>query len=93
MKAEEILKYLALLDKAEDYKPLMKKLVKVVKSYSYELKDLVDPFYDYLRKARVKSVNFYTEEGFSKSDAILMSMHDSVSLDKMMDKFNEKKGK
>ncbi len=88
MKTEEILEYMALLDSADDFKPLVKKVAEVIKDYSGEFKELVEDLADYIRKNRVKSVNFYTDEGFSKQEAILMSMHDTTSLEKMMSKFN-----
>jgi len=84
MKLEEIYEYTALLDEAEQFKPILQKGLKVLKSYAKEFEEILNDFGDYIRKGRLKSVNFYKENGFTTEQAILMSMHDSESIKKLI---------
>ena len=89
--AQEVLEIMNLMQEAEQYKPLVKQGIQILKSYAKELDEPLKELQNYLRQSRVDSVKFYLNNDFTKEEAILMSMHDSVALKKIMDNYKTNK--
>ena len=71
----------------DEIKPIFGEIVKAVMEYGHDLKPIVEATEEYLTQARIKKVRTYVGEGFSREEAILMTIDDSVALVQAMKSF------
>ena len=81
---------LALLNDYENIKPLVKKGVEIVEEFCQEFKDPINKLSDFFVYRRIRSVKLYAKAGFSKKDAILMTLDDMNGLKKLTESVNKK---
>ena len=82
---------LALLNDYENIKPLVKKGIEVVEELCKEFKDPINKLSDFFVHRRIRSVELYAKAGFSRKDAILMTMDDMNGLKKLTENMDKKK--
>lgn len=87
---EEIMQHVALLDEAENFKPIAKKVLGVIESYAKELEEPLDKLSNKMRQSRVDSIEFYKSKKFTKQEAILLSLADSVALQEALKSYTKK---
>ncbi len=71
---KEMIELLLTFDEAEEYRPIVARVFKLLKSYGPGISDLLDGIFDYSIKRRIRSVNILESNGFSRDDAINLVM-------------------
>ena len=78
MKNEEMNEYLSgllsIIDSAEELRPIVSSGLKLLRSFSSELKDITDDMRDYIIDSRIASIRRLEDAGFSREDAINITM-------------------
>jgi len=69
-----------LVDNQEEIKPLIQKGISLLKSYAPELKEVLDSVIDYTIERRIKSVHLFEKAGFTREEAIILSMDNNTSI-------------
>ena len=87
---EDIKKYAELLGQAEEFRPLVKLVFEIIKSYSSEVKGLLEPLSEWITGNRIKTIEMYETAGFSRDDAIIMTLDDIYALKKASEKFGNR---
>lgn len=77
---EDITDILELLDEANEFKPLVRKVIKILMEYRDEFKELFDGIQDCMINSRVKTIHKYQNLGFTKDEAILFTLDSKVAL-------------
>ena len=75
-----------------EIKPLVKIAIDAICDLSGELKQPIESLRSLVVESRIKSVEQYRKAGFSKGDAILMTLSDSERLMKALDSANKNMG-
>lgn len=88
---EQITELISMMKMADDFKPLLKEVLKVVESYSVEFKDLIDKLRKYARESKVENIKYYESMGFSKDQAILLAIDSEVAIRRLSNKMNYNK--
>jgi hypothetical protein len=73
---ENIEEVAELLEDVESFRPTIKLIIDAVKSYGPELAELPERFCVWVVKRRIQNIKMYEEAGFSKKDAITMTLDD-----------------
>lgn len=73
---EDLQGLIEILSEAENFRPIVKAVLDTVKSYGAEIEELPKKFSQWLVKNRIESVAAYEEAGFSREDAITMTLDD-----------------
>jgi len=76
MKSEDITTLLSYLDMAEEFRPLVRKILDTVSSYSTELKEAPEALLNWHTDMRIKNIESYKNNGFSHEEAILLTLDD-----------------
>jgi len=80
-----------LLSDAETFRPLVKSVLDTIESFGPELKQLPERAMDWAVKHRIKTIGIYEKAGFSREDAITMTLDDVWAFKRMVQKVNTKK--
>ena len=65
---KEIKAIIELMDQAEDFRPIVKKAIEILKSYSPELNELFDMAIDGIVKKKARMFHKLLNEGFDRED-------------------------
>ena len=87
---EDLDNVLTLLNDYQSAKPLIKKGVEVIEELCKEFEDPINKLSDFFVYRRIRSVKLYAKAGFSKKDAILMTLDDMNGLKKLTESVNKK---
>lgn len=90
-KKEDIEEFIGLLQTAETFRPVVRLFLDTLKSYSEEIKEIPEAFSRWLVKNRIDSIKQYEAAGFSRNDAVLMTLDDIYGLRKANEILNNKK--
>lgn len=91
---EEVMEVIELLKDASEYKPLVKIFIDVIESYGSEIRRLPDAFIAYSNEKTVESFQYFLNEGFSREEAMLLTIDAKASLQKIFKDIDKnKKGK
>ncbi len=82
---------LDVLDQAEQFRPLVKKMLKVFKSYGPEISKVIDDLIDYSVKRNTKTFNMYLKEGFTREEAMLFLLNSKIALENAINNTNRSK--
>ena len=85
---EELQDYMELLSIAESCRPLVQEAIRVIMSYSDEIKELPEALIRWQREKRLESFNFYKHYGFTDDQAITMVGFDASSFTQLISSFN-----
>jgi hypothetical protein len=88
---DELLEIIEVLSEAETFKPLVKAFLDTVDSFGEELEHLPKKFSRWLVKNRIESIAMYEDAGFSREDAITMTLDDVWAFRKIGKKVNSNK--
>jgi len=88
---EDISELLEIVGQAEDFRPLVKQVLEVLKSYSDELREIPDAICKWIVERRIASIEQYENAGFYRDDALLMTLDDIYAIRKMADRTARKK--
>ena len=90
MKTSDLMEMIGLLDDAEDFRPIVKKLIKVLKSYSGEIKEIIEPAVEYLNEKntdmKLANIAKYENNGFCRDDAILLAIDGQIAIKRLLEK-------
>lgn len=89
---DDIQELTELLKEAETFRPIINEIINVLKSYSNELKFIPNSINEWITQNRINTINQYKDAGFNHDDAILMTLDDIYSIQKLQHKINNKKG-
>lgn len=73
-KIEDIKKIMQIIEAADEFVPVVKVAVEKSNNLLSELRPLLDNFIDYIVDSKIKMVNKYVDNGFTKDEAILMTL-------------------
>ena len=73
---DEIKGFIEILSQAEAFRPLVKAALGAVKSYGPEIEEIPKKFSKWLVKNRIEAVKMYEDAGFTREDAITMTLDD-----------------
>ena len=79
---EDLAGLVAILEQAEEFKPIVKLNLNTLGEYSEEIKSIPEAVSRWLVKNRIASIEQYRDAGFTKDDAILMTLDDSNRIQK-----------
>ena len=65
-----------LLNQAEDFRPIVKLAVKTLNDYAEDVKEIPENLSCWLVERRIQTVKQYEAAGFSRADAITMTLDD-----------------
>jgi len=71
MKPEEII---SLLSQAEEFKPVVKKLIDTCESYKEQVSDFVDMVMYGIAQKKIDIFNYFIENGFSREEALQLTL-------------------
>ena len=80
---EDLKKVEEMLNEAETIRPLVKQVILVLMSYSEELKMIPEAVSDWIVEKRIRAIKKYENAGFTRDDAILMTLDDIYATRKM----------
>lgn len=83
---EDLNEIIEMLNEAEAIRPLVQGVITVLKSFSGELKDIPEAFSGWVVANRIRAIKQYEAAGFTRDDAILMTLDDMQRLQKGLEK-------
>ena len=86
----EIEELVELLKEAESYRPGVRMILDAVKSYGPELAEIPEALGNWIVDNRIKHVKRYEDAGFSKQDAIDMTLDDVWAIRRVLRNNNSK---
>jgi len=86
---EELNEIIELCQQAEEFKPTIRAILDILKNYSSELKEIPEAFVGWMREQRIQSIAFYESQGFDRDEAILMTLDDSLAINKIQEKMEK----
>jgi hypothetical protein len=86
---EDLKEILEVLTEAESFRPIVKAIIDTLKSYGPEIEELPKKFSQWLVKNRIESINIYEGAGFSREDAITMTLDDVWAFRRMSKNINK----
>jgi hypothetical protein len=89
IKKEDLGELMEILAQADAFKPIARAILDVLKSLGEEIKEIPEAFVDYLVQRRIKSIAQYESAGFSRGEAIVMTLDDVKDLLKLEKKFGD----
>jgi len=78
--SEEISGIMELFENAEDFRPLVKKVLNVLTSFGPEIEGIPKKVSKWLVQNRIESVKMYKAAGFTTEQAVDMTMDDVMAL-------------
>jgi len=91
MTAGEVLAFISV---AEEYKPVIKEGIKFIAGMGTEVAPVMENLRSFLVDGRIKSVRQYEAAGFTRKEAILLTIDGKLALNGMVESLNKasKKG-
>jgi len=86
MESEEVEMFEEILDSSEEFRPLINKAVKMLKSFRPELAEIPELLSDWIVDKLIRAVKRYEEAGFNRQDAITMTLYDGKLFSKAVEK-------
>ena len=86
---EEISEILEIVSHAEDFRPLVKQIIEILKSYSDELREIPEAIGKWIVERRITSIKQYEGAGFDRDDALLMTLDDIYAVRKLANRQND----
>lgn len=90
---EDIAAIVEIVGEAESLRPVVKEFVKAVKSFAPELDELVGGLLTWGVKKRIESIRLYEKEGFTREEAIYLTMDTWYAIKNNLNRNNPKKEK
>ena len=87
---EDIQGIAELLGEAETFKPMVKNVLGVIKTYAVELDEPLKELQKWSIQCRIDSIQQYKDAGFSQQEAILLTLDGSQSLRKVLNQYSKK---
>lgn len=84
MKPEEI------LSMADEYKSVVKKVLKTLNSLGPDLTEFVEPIRHYIIKSQCNTFTQYTTYGFSREEALILTLGNKIALQDALNKIGKK---
>jgi hypothetical protein len=75
MKKESIIRIMALLEHAEEFRPIAEKIVDAVEMYSEEIGDLFDLIVTGIANKKITMFNTFLENEFSREEALQLTIN------------------
>ena len=75
---------------AEEYFPVVKKAIPLIKKLGKEFKPLMDALSDNFVDSNVRCIKRYQDNGFTRDEAILMTISTRVSIQEAVRNMNKK---
>lgn len=88
IKEKELQELVEILSEAESFRPIVRQAVDFVKAFCPEIREIPEAFCEWLVKNRIKHVEMYEKAGFSRDDAITMTLDDVFAARRAGDRFN-----
>lgn len=85
---KEVQELVEILQEAETFRPLVRLAIDFVKGFGPELKEIPEAFCEWMVGNRIKHVEMYEKAGFSRDDAITMTLDDVFAARRAGDRFN-----
>ena len=73
-----------LLESAEEFKPLVKLTIKVLNDFAVEFKETGIALNKWIVESRIRAIKHYEEAGFTKEEAMLLTIDDWAKYEKLM---------
>ena len=86
---DNILEFIA---QAESFRPIVQGVLKALRSYADELREIPEALMTWLVKCRLASIAQYEAAGFDRSDAIIMTLDDIYAVKKLQEQINRHQG-
>ena len=90
LNAKDLRDILEIIDEAEAFRPVIRKAIEALFSFSEEAKGIFEPVNEYFIERRIKTINRYQNAGFTKQEAILMTLDSQVALLKQLKDMKKK---
>ena len=78
----EVKDIIELMDQAEDFRPIVKKAIEILKSYSPELNELFDMAIDGIVKKKARMFHQLLSEDFTREEALCIMINTFEALQK-----------
>ena len=72
---KEIKAIIELMDQAEDFRPIVKKAIEILKSYGPELNELFDMAIDGMVNKKARMFRLFLNEGFNREEALALTIN------------------
>ena len=82
----DLAELLDILNKADEFRPIVKKILDVLKSYGPEISEIPDALANWFVKNRIAAVKKYEDVGFSRDEAISMTLDDASAIRRIMER-------
>ena len=86
---ENFKNFVEILIKAKDFKPVIRLVLDTINDFGPEIEEIPKKISKWTVKNRIESVDMYQEAGFTKRDAILMTMDDAMAFRRITESFNK----
>lgn len=93
LKIEDLKEIMQIIETADEFVPVVKVAVEKSNNLLSELRPLLDNFIDYLSDSKIKMVNKYVDNGFTKGEAILMTLDPWTAFRNSLNNAKSKQGK
>jgi len=88
---DDLQEIMAVIGQAEEFRPFIKSIVETVLSFGSELKPILESFKDYLVQGRIDAIKKYTDSGFTKDEAITMTLDDVFAVRRIFQNMSNQK--
>ena len=85
---DDLQEIMAVIEQAEEFRPFIKSIVETVLSFGPELKPITESFCKYIVQKRIASIKAYCDAGFTKDDAITMTLDDVFAVRRISQNIN-----
>lgn len=92
-KAEDLKEIIQIIEIADEFVPIVKKGVEKSNTLLREFRPLIDNFVDYIADSKIKMINKYLDSGFSRDEAILMTLDQWAAFSNSLKNSQSKKSK
>lgn len=86
---EELQEMAEILTEAETFKPIVRVILDAIKLYGPEIEEIPKRFSQWMVDNRIESIQRYRDAGFTKQEAIMMTLDDSSRLIKSVNDMNK----
>lgn len=86
---EDLAEIEEILKEAESFRPIVQLVVKTIRLFSDDLKEIPEAIYSWAIEKRIASIQKYEDAGFSREDAISMTLDDSAAIRRVLGDWNK----
>jgi len=86
---EDLAEIMEVLKDAEQFRPLVRTVLDTIKSFGPEIEEIPKVCRSWIVKERIASIKQYRDAGFSKADAILMTLDDRAAMRRISESINK----